>query len=112
VRGTILLRGNFGASRLVVPPGATFPLLDGGSITTTTVNGRIVNNGTGVKSGPGKTTVNPELINSGLSYAGRTYARRAKNQGPNPDDKSSSGERLGAMAYRPDLRGMTEVVRR
>jgi hypothetical protein len=64
--GSILLRGNFGATSLVVPAGGTFTLLDGGTITATTGADRVVNNGTVVKSGPGQTTVNPNFFNSGL----------------------------------------------
>lgn len=66
--GSIQLAGHAEITSLVVPAGATFALLDGGFIgsNTTADTARIVNNGTVVKSGAGKTVVNPQFFNSGL----------------------------------------------
>jgi uncharacterized repeat protein (TIGR01451 family) len=64
--GTIVFEGASGRVTLVVPPDAIFPLLDGGTLYASTVSDRVLNQGTIVKSGPGRTNISPLLFNSGL----------------------------------------------
>ncbi|MGH2805738.1 MAG: beta strand repeat-containing protein, partial [Actinomycetota bacterium] len=85
--GNFVLQGG-GPTRLVVPDGATFPLLDGASIGASTVSEQLVNHGTITKSGPGTTQVNPRLLNTGtVSATGGTLNFGA---GP-PDGESHTG---------------------